>query len=298
MVTHVRRLRMLIGRYCCLAAVICGVDCTPTADSDDLGAVESIDPNNPPVNTGQWYHPALTDRWQWQLQPNAAGAINTSYEVEVYDVDLFNVSDAVISDLHARGKRVVCYFSAGSYETFRNDAGEFQASDLGNTLGDYPDERWLDIRSENVHRIMLARLDLAASRTCDAVEPDNVDGYVNHSGFPLTAADQLAFNRLIANQAHTRGLGVGLKNDLDQVPQLVNYFDFSINEQCHEFNECGALQPFLDAEKSVFNAEYASSFVNSGFNRDQLCSDARDQNIRTLVLPIDLNDSFRFSCDP
>lgn len=42
---------------------------------------------------------------------------------------------------------------------------------------------------------MQARLDLAVQKGCDGVEPDNVDGYQNNSGFPLTAQDQLAYNR-------------------------------------------------------------------------------------------------------
>ena len=54
----------------------------------------------------------------------------------------------------------------------------------------------------------------------DGVEPDNVDRYVNASGFDLDADAQLAFNRFIANEAHARGLSVGLKNDLDQVPEF------------------------------------------------------------------------------
>ena len=59
---------------------------------------------------------------------------------------------------------------------------------------------------------MLARLDLAQQRGCDGVEPDNVQSYDDDTGFELTAADQLAFNRRVADEAHARGLAVGLKN--------------------------------------------------------------------------------------
>jgi hypothetical protein len=252
----------------------------------------------PPITDGSWYRPAVTTTWQWQLQPNAAGNINTTYDVEVYDIDLFDVPDSVISDLHAQGRKVIAYFSAGTYESFRSDAGEFQPSDIGNTLEDFADERWLDIRSDDVRRIMLARLDYAVLRGFDGVEPDNVDGYANDSGFPLTAADQLAFNRFIANEAHKRNLSVGLKNDLDQITELVAYFDFAVNEQCHEFDECERLEPFIDAGKPVFSAEYADRFVSVPLVRSQMCAESLNQNLRTLVLPLDLDDSFRFSCDP
>ena len=56
---------------------------------------------------------------------------------------------------------------------------------------------------------MQARLDLAVSKGCVGVEPDNVDGYQNSSGFPLTAADQLAYNRFLAGEARARGGAAG-----------------------------------------------------------------------------------------
>ena len=91
----------------------------------------------------------------------------------------------------------------------------------------------------------------------DAVEPDNVDGYANETGFPLRARDQLAFNRWIARSAHAHGLAVALKNDLDQAPALVNSFDFAILEQCFQYRECAKARPFLRARKGVYDAEYA-----------------------------------------
>jgi hypothetical protein len=280
-----------------LTGMLSAASCIPsTDDPNDPG--EQIDPNMPPITDGSWYRPAVTATWQWQLQPDAADSINTAYDVEVYDIDLFDTPDSVIAELHAQGRKVIAYFSAGTYESYRSDAGEFQASEIGNTLEDFPDERWLDIRSQNVRQIMLARLDYAVLRGFDGVEPDNVDGYTNNSGFPLTAADQLSFNRFIANEAHERDLSVGLKNDLDQITDLVAYFDFAVNEQCHEYDECDQLEPFIDAGKPVFNAEYAVRFVNLPAIRGQMCAESQNQGLRTLVLPIDLDDSFRFSCDP
>ncbi len=261
------------------------------------GETISLDPEVDPVTSGSWYRPGIDVTWQWQIQPDAGGAINTSYDVEIYDLDLFDVETAVIDELHAQGRFVVCYFSAGSYEDFREDADQFSAADLGNTLEGFADERWLNIRSTQVAQIMLDRLDRAVSKGCDGVEPDNMTGYNNDTGFPLTADDQLAFNRFIANAAHARGLAVALKNDLEQIPALVAYFDFAVNEQCHEFDECDTYQPFLDAGKPVLNAEYAENFVNDAEARTQLCVDAFATGLRTLVLPVDLDDSFRFSCD-
>ncbi len=274
---------------CALVLAMALVGC----GGDSNGPEGALDPDIPPITDGDWYRPGVATTWQWQL----VGTVNTAYSVDVYDIDLFDVSASTIASIQAAGKRVICYFSAGSFEDFRSDAGRFLQEVLGNTLEGFADERWLDIRSSNVLDIMSDRLAIAVQKGCDGVEPDNVDGYVNNSGFDLTAADQLAFNRRIANAAHELGLAVALKNDLDQILDLIAYFDLSVNEQCHEFDECSLLQPFVAGGKPVFNAEYDSRFVSDAAERDSMCATARADNLRTLILPLDLDDSFRFSCD-
>lgn len=249
--------------------------------------------NNSEVNTQtDWFHPAVSTTWQWQL----GGTINETYSVEIYDVDLFNTTQSAIDSLHAVNKKVICYFSAGSYENFRADKDSFNTKDLGNTLDGWANEQWLNIRSNAVLNIMKTRLDLAKQKDCDGVEPDNMDGYQNNSGFVLTAADQLNFNQAIAKAAHERGLSVGLKNDLDQINQLVSYFDFAVNEQCFEYDECDKLNPFISNNKPVLNAEYANQYVNDKTQRDSMCNQSLNKEFSTLILPLDLDDSFRYSC--
>jgi hypothetical protein len=137
---------------------------------------------------------------------------------------------------------------------------------------------------------MRARLDLAVSKHCDGVEPDNVDGYTNNSGFPLTGATQLDYNRFLASEAHARNLSVGLKNDVDQVSQLVGSFDWALNEECFRYNECGTLQPFIDAGKAVFQVEYGTQS-----RADAICPQANALNFDSLVKDLNL-DAFRISC--
>ncbi len=240
------------------------------------------------------YNPGIGDTWQWQL----SGTVNDSYNVKLYDIDLFDSSAGLIDNLQSGGKKVICYFSAGSYENWREDAGTFPDEVKGNPLDGWAGERWLDIRSSAVLSIMKNRLDLAAQKGCDGVEPDNMDGYTNASGFPLTAGNQLAYNKKIANEAHKRGLFVALKNDGAQTEELEPYFDLALNEQCHEYDECADFDPFLNAEKPVLNAEYADVYVNDTAGaRTDLCATALLESIRTLVLPLDLDGSFRYSCD-
>ncbi|MFG2333733.1 endo alpha-1,4 polygalactosaminidase [Streptomyces sp. NPDC048604] len=202
--------------------------------------------------SGDRWRPAPGLDWQWQL----SGRLDPAVDVPVYDVDGFDQSAATVADLHRRGRKVICYLSTGAWEEFRPDAAKFPAAVLGRGNG-WPGERWLDIRRTDVlEPLMAARIDMCRAKGFDAVEPDNMDGYANRTGFPLTAADQLRYNRLIARLAHERGLAVGLKNDLDQIPELLPDFDFAVNEQCAEYEECELLVPFVRAGKAVFHVEY------------------------------------------
>ena len=237
------------GLYVALAAGF-----GPLAGEIFSDGFESGDTSAWSATVGGIWRPAPGTSWQWQLQ----GTIDTTIDVEMYDIDLFDTSTATIADLEADGRIVVCYFSAGSWEDWRPDAADYPAVVLGNTLDGWPGERWVDIRRlDLLGPILEARLDLARDKGCTGVEPDNVDAYQNSSGFPLVAADQLAFNRWLATRAHERGLSIGLKNDLDQVTVLEPDFDWALNEQCFEYDECDVLQPFIDAGKAVFGVEYS-----------------------------------------
>ena len=228
--------------------------------------------------------------WHWQLQ----GDLNTGYDVDLYDIDLFDTDTQIIDDLKAQGRLVICYFSAGSWEGWRDDADDFEQAALGNPLDGWPGEKWL---ASSLEAVMEARLDLAEEKGCDGVEPDNVDGYANDSGFPLSGNDQLAYNRFLASAAHERGLLIGLKNDLDQISELVAEFDFAVNEECYEYDECERLSLFIDAGKPVLHAEYSETLVSDAEARTLFCDEMVALGLSSMVLPLELDDSFRFVCD-
>jgi len=144
----------------------------------------------------------------WHLQLN--GKLKQP-DRQLYDIDLYDTPATTIADLKAQGRTVICYFSAGTFENWRPDAALFPPATLGKALADWPGERWLDVRSEEVRELLEQRLDLAVKKGCDGVDPDNVDGYSNDNGLGLTASEQLAFNLWLAQQAHQRQLAVGLK---------------------------------------------------------------------------------------
>lgn len=264
----------------CLLLLLCGLLAAcgaPTPASDPL-----------PEDDGGYFH--------IQLLVDDQHPLNTSLDVDVYDIDLFDSSEELIAALQARGADVICYFSAGSYENWRDDADEFPTAVLGNNLDGWLGEKWLDISNTALQSIMIARLDLAVDKGCDGVDPDNVDGYSNNTGFTLTAADQLAYNRWLADQAHARGLTIGLKNDLDQITDLVADFDFAVNEECFAYDECDFLSSFVLADKPVLHIEYGSEFYYPGPERDALCAQSAELGLQTLIMPDNLDGSFRIRC--
>ena len=191
--------------------------------------------------------------WYWQLQ----GAVNLAVPAQVYEIDGFDNTASTVAALHAQGKTAICYIDFGTAESNRSDFSSFPASVLGLTNG-FPGETWLDIRQLAVlEPIMTARMQMCVQKGFDALEADNVDGFNNATGFPLTAQDQLTYNTWIATTAHRLGLSVGLKNDNTQTAQLQPYFDWALDEQCNEFSQCGTEQVFTNANKAVFNAEYS-----------------------------------------
>ena len=191
--------------------------------------------------------------WQWQLQ----GTLDTTVSADVYDIDGFDNSKAVVGNLHDDGRHVICYISAGSWEKWRPDADAFPSFVIGKRLDGWEGERWLDIRRvAKLKGLMTDRVEMCARKGFDAVEFDNVDGYANDSGFDLSGSDQKTYNRMLADLAHDNGLAAALKNDLGQVKLLEPDFDFAINEECFSYNECNKLAPFTSAGKAVFHVEY------------------------------------------
>jgi hypothetical protein len=202
------------------------------------------------------WRPSAGATWNYQL----TGSINVAAtNVDVWDIDLFDASSSTIDSIHAKGKHVICYFSAGSIEDWRPDAGKFQASDKGSAVEGWQGENWLRTKSTNVRNIMLARLDLAAKKKCDGVEPDNVDGFDNSNGLGLTPNDAIDYVTFLANAAHARNLAIGLKNAGSIVSRLVNTVDYSVQEECVQYGDCLDFEPFIKQNKPVFHVEYSGS---------------------------------------
>lgn len=218
-----------------------------------------------PARAQSRWHPPQALTWYWQL----TGHVHNSISARAFDIDGFDNSASEVAALHRAGKHVICYIDVGTWERWRPDAGKFPRSVLGRRNG-WPGERWLDIRQTSIlEPIMRARLTMCARKHFDAVEADNIDGYENGTGFPITGAQQLTYNQWVADEAHKLGLAVFEKNDPEQARQLEPYFDGAIDEQCNQYDECSSFERYLTAGKPVLNAEYERSLYPSFCSADR-----------------------------
>ncbi len=275
---------------------------------------------HPTIGPGDVWQPALNTSWHWLIDhaidltnakdmglvdPN--GNPLSAPAPVVYDIDGFyngqdpycNIKDKngvcfqgqndAVAQLHSMGKKVICYIDVGVYEAYRPDAYKFPASVIGSPDVGWNDSWWLDIRRTDIlGPIMEARMKMCKDKGFDAIEPDEIDGYSNDTEFGLTYADQINYNIFIANMAHDMGMSIGLKGDIDQVKDLVGYFDWTLNEECFQYQECDLLKPFSDAGKAVFQVEYASSTAS-------FCSTANANNWNSMLMPLAL-DGGRTPC--
>jgi hypothetical protein len=200
---------------------------------------------------------------------------------EVIDFDLYldrartdvdrKPNARAVKALHEAGGYAICYVDAGGIENYRPDYPRFVRwhrnhgkSLLGKPFSKrFPEERWANVGGAKQRRflvrMMARRVGKCERAGFDAVEFDVVDAWAaprRVTGWRVSYSDQLKYNRALARVAHRHDLAAGLKNDLEQVTDLVGDFEFAINEECFGFEECDLLAPFVDAGKPVFHIEY------------------------------------------
>jgi hypothetical protein len=228
--------------------------------------------------------------WQWQL----TDTLDTSFNVQVYDIDLFDNDAAAVSALHQKGVQVICYVSVGSYEDWRPDAADFPAAVLGKDYPGWPGEKFLDIRAlDTLGPIMEKRFDLCKSKGFDGLEPDNMDVFEGGNagtGFPLTQRDGLAYAQWLTTQAHARGLSIGQKNTSELAMVLAPSMDWALTEDCFNDNWCADMQPYIDHGKAVLMSEYTDTGVNFG----DACTWAKAHQFSAILKGRDLDAPVQF----
>ncbi|KAF4636721.1 hypothetical protein G7Y89_g1363 [Cudoniella acicularis] len=231
--------------------------------------------------------------------PNPNVATFTPDSAVVWDIDSEDAKEGTIANLKAAGKIVICYFSAGTVEDWRPDAGQFQSADKGKILPDWPHEKWLNLKSTNVRNIMKARIQNAYSKGCDAIDPDNTDAYQNDNGLNLQRQDSIDYIKFLASTAAALGMKVGLKNSLAILSDVSSVISFAVNEQCQQFSECSTYHNFILSGKPVFHIEYPTktSSGNPSFSNSELTAACKNIDGFSTVLKGLVLDGWVEYCD-
>jgi len=231
-------------------------------------------PNNGPEFQWELDHPLRTgselDMGNGVL--NAAGRL--APRVGLYDIDGILNSASVVAALHRQGSKVICYIevgSAGDYYSAADEGGAVTyydqlkaAGDLGRAVPGYP-EHYLNIKAASTVPIIESMIrQQCAAKGFDAVEPDIDDSYTDSTGFPITEAQNEAYDRTLAAYAHHLGLAWGQKNG-DNDPAfsaaLEPTTDFLLTEECRYYQACGIVTPpYVRAGKLVLDAEYTDDW--------------------------------------
>ncbi|KAF2484212.1 glycoside hydrolase superfamily [Neohortaea acidophila] len=196
---------------------------------------------------------------------------------------------SLVQAFKAKGHKVICYFSAGTWEKWRADADQFPAAALGRTVGGWPNERWLNTSNPEVRDIMVARMKVGQAKGCDGVDPDNIDGYENNTGFDITEDQAVDYVQFLQRTANSLGMAAGLKNGGDIIPRVINGSAWSVNEQCVQYNECEPYQAFIKQNKPVFHLEYTKKAPAPKSFVKKSCDDPQAKGFSTLVKHLSLN---------
>ena len=258
------------------------------ASIPDASILDAPAPDGRPPGDAPTPRPKPEPLTTWQIQ--LSDTLDTTVDARVYIVDV-DTPTSVIRTLHSAGRIVICYFSAGTMEDFRDDAPDFPADSLGTRLPNYPDERFVDVRHATVRAIMQDRLATAARAGCDGVHPSGLAAFGASTGFDFTRADQLAYNRWLASAAHNLGLSIGLVDgDASLSQELLADFDWRVVFSCLAAN-CAAAAPFVGARKAAFLIEYGDETRVA-----DVCPKAKDLGLSAIIKKNANLDAFRAGC--
>ena len=127
--------------------------------------------------------------------------------------------------------------------------------------------------------IMRARFRLCREKGFFAIEVDNIDNFQQDTGFKITRAHQLRYNRALAQEAHRVGLAIAMKNAPEFAAELADIYDWVIAEDCFKWKWCGMMTPFILRGKPVVTIEYPEN----GRKPLSHCEEARRLGIQIVV---------------
>jgi len=285
---------------------------TPTATATPIPPTSTPTATSTPAG---YTIPAVGSKWHWQL----TGSPSLDYNVDVYDLDLEYLEDtpAAMQSLKDQGRYVICYIDVGGWESYRKDAADYPEEIKTKYMPEW-DEWYVDVSQlddfgpngskKGMRSLITARMDRAAAIGCDGIEPDVLDAFENQvpriSGGNVTWQDEYNLFLMLIEEAHARGLSIGLKNLIAQIPKADNgiedlnkLFDWTVQEEPYAYDSPAYveahLDPFVADGKAVFIAEYTGS-VNKFQNT--ICPSSNAHHYHTLKFKLNLDQAPLLDC--
>lgn len=244
-------------------------------------------------NNGIWWKPAAGISFDWDLD-DIRGS-DTFYSA-VVDVDAFTTSAETVAALHAAGKKVIAYISVGTLEDDRPDASLLPKEVIGKTYDEWPHEKWIDIRQiDKLDAWLNERIAMIVEKGFDGVEPDNMDGYDNETGFAISIDDTKKYADYLIELMHKNGLSIGQKNIADLTAEYAAKFDWALTEDAFQQGWQNSMTQYIQLNKPVFAVEYTDVTTQITFE-NTVCPKARAMGFTTILKKRGL-DKWTYKCE-
>lgn len=254
--------------------------------STDADSTNTVDSTTPAGGKTTWWQPAAGISFDWDLDDIST---STAFAGTVVDVDAFTTTTETVAALHAQGKKVIAYLSVGTFEDDRPDGNLLPAEVLGKKYPEWPHEKWLDIRQiDKLKPWLNSRINMILKKGFDAVEPDNMDGYTNTTGFPLTIDDAKKYADYLISLAHSNGLGIGQKNVPELTAGYAAKFDWALTEDAFYQGWQNDVKAYITLGKPVFAVEYTDMMPQSKFE-STICPKAAALGYTAILKKRDLD---------
>ncbi|HEY2794263.1 MAG TPA: endo alpha-1,4 polygalactosaminidase [Micromonosporaceae bacterium] len=193
-------------------------------------------------------------RWQIQL----GGSIDESMNVTYYDLDPVTTTQETVHAIASSKHRMICHLNIDAIDVVTPDAAMLPAKVKGKAAGDRL--QWLNIREWSaVGPVVRNALDLCKTKGFQGVDADMADGYAYDTGFDLTAADQIAYDRNVVSMAQGMGLAIAVRTTPALVAALEPDTDFAVIAGCAEAGTCTEYRAYAQHNKPVLDVETAAA---------------------------------------
>jgi hypothetical protein len=158
------------------------------------------------------------------------------------------------------------------------DFGSFANYTYGG-IGDWEGEYYVDVSSQAVVDLMVARIEKGIAGGCDGFDPDNIDAYSQDltSKDGTTKLDESAYVTYLSKLAepvHAAGKLLGQKNAGELTERLLDggITDFAVLESCLKWDFCADFEStYGEQGKAVLQIEYPESVQATTDDDDTVC---------------------------